>query len=141
ASVMITTSVKPGDLRSWRRAKRMSFNMELSFSSQCDDRIDARRPASRHTAGDQSHDYQRNYGCDYSSNIDCAHIVKQRHQRAAGSNCTDQPNSDADCNQCHALADYELEDVRAFRAERHADTEFASALCHGERHHAIKTHA
>src|SRR5215510_6394693 len=146
ARVMITTNVNPGDLRSCRRAKRMSFNMEVirssgSFGSQRDDWIDARSAAGWHAARDQSDEYQRNYGCDHSSGIDCAHVVKQRHQRAAGSKCTDQSNSNADCNQCHALAKHELENVCALCAERHANTKLASALCDRERHHAVKTHA
>src|SRR6476469_5168442 len=114
ASVMITTNVNPGDLRSWRRAKRMSFTMEVitpcgSFRAQRDDRVDARCASSWHAAGNQSDKHQRNYGCDHSPGIDCAYVVKQRHQRAAGSDRTDQPNSNADCNQCHALAEHELE--------------------------------
>src|SRR6478736_2877328 len=146
ASVKIATDVNPGDLRSWRRAKRMSFNMEVirssrSFGSQRDDRIDTRGAASWHAAGNQGDEHQRNYGCHHSPGIDCAHVVKQRHQRAAGSNRTDQSNSDADCNQRHALAEHELENVCALRAERHANPELASALYHRERHHAIETHA
>src|SRR4030095_16780495 len=80
ASVMITTNVNPGDLRSWRRANRMSFNMEVSFGSQCDDRIDTRRAPGWHAAGDQGDEDQRNYSCDYSSGVDGAHAVEQRHQ-------------------------------------------------------------
>src|SRR5262249_38877550 len=146
ASVMITTNVNPGDLRSCRRAKRTSFNMEVirlsvSFCSQRDNWVDTRRTASWHAAGDQSHEHQRQYSCDYSADIDGADVVKQRHQRAAGSNRTDQTNSDADCNQCHALAEHELENVCAFRAERHANAEFPSALRDRERHHAVKPNA
>src|SRR5262245_44075997 len=116
ASVMITTNVNPGDLRSWRKAKRMSFSMEVSFRSQRDDWIDPRRAARRHAAGDQSDEYQGSYRCDHSPRIDCAHVVKQRHQCATGSNRTDESNSNADCNQCHALAEYKLENVCALRA-------------------------
>src|SRR5215475_13585006 len=39
ASVMITTNVNPGDLRSWRRANLRSF---ISFGAQRLDRIDVR---------------------------------------------------------------------------------------------------
>src|SRR4029453_14138846 len=124
ASVMITTNVNPGDLRRWRRAKRMSFNMEVSFGSKRDDGIDTCSPARWHAAGDQSHEHQRNYGCDNSPGIDCAHVVKQRHQRAAGSNRTNQSNPNANCNQCHALAKHELENVCALCSERHANAEF-----------------
>src|SRR4029079_2363508 len=118
ASVSTASNVNAGDLPSWRRAKRMSFNMAVirrssSFGSQRDDRIDTRGAASWHAAGDQRDERQRNYGCDHSSGIDCAHVVKQRHQRAAGSNRANQPNSDADCNQCHTLAEHELENVYA----------------------------
>src|ERR1044071_3535393 len=86
ASVMTTTNVNPGDLRSWRRANLRSF---ISFGSKRDDGIDSRRPARRHAAGDQSDEDQRNYGCDHSPGVDCSDVVKERHQRAAGGNCTD----------------------------------------------------
>src|SRR4029450_11412755 len=107
-SVMITTNVNPGDLRSWRRAKRTSFNMEVSFGSKRDDRIDPCGTSGWHAAGDQSHAPQRKYGYDYSSGVNRPHVVKQRHQRAAGSNRTEESNPNADCNQCHALAKHEL---------------------------------
>src|SRR5262245_44629018 len=128
ASVMITTNVNPGDFRSCRRAKRMSFNMDLSFGSQRDDWIDARCSASRHAASDQSHEHQRNYGRDHSSGIDSPDVVKQRHQRAAGSDRTYKSDSNADCNQRHALTENKLEDIRALRTERHANAQLAGAL-------------
>src|SRR6476660_6220954 len=104
ASVMITTNVNPGDLRSWRRAKRMSFTMEViascgSFRAQRDDRVDARGASSWHAAGNQSDKHQRNYGCRHSPGIEGADVVKQRHQRAACSDCTDHPDCDANCHQ------------------------------------------
>src|SRR5215471_20666994 len=104
ASVMMTTNVNPADLRSWRRAKRMSFNMEViwpsgSFSSQRDDRIDTRGAASRHAAGDQRDSQKRKHGDQHSPGIDCADVVKQRHQRAAGRDRTDQTDCDANCHQ------------------------------------------
>src|SRR6187401_97441 len=138
ASVTIATRVNPGDLRSWRKASFKSF---MSLRSESDDRVDACGAASWHAAGDQRDEYQRNDGCDHSPGIDCAYVVKQRHQRAAGSNRTDQSNSNPDCNQCHALAEHEFENVCALRAESHANPEFASALGYRERHHAVQTHA
>src|SRR3954447_22632313 len=69
ASVSTASNVNAGDLRSWRRAKRMSFNMEViprsgSFGSQRDDWIDAGSSARWHAAGNQRDEHQRNYGCD-----------------------------------------------------------------------------
>src|SRR5262245_38148525 len=147
ARVRTAMTVNPGDLRSCRNAKRNSFMIAVSlkssssFGSHRDNWIDTRGTTRWHTAGDQSDDDQRNYGCDYRSNINCAHVVKQRHQRAASGNRTDQSDANADCNEYHALAEHELKDICALRAERHADAEFASALCHGECHHTVKTHA
>src|SRR6476660_3856623 len=147
ARVTTAMTVNPGDLRSCRNAKRISFMIAvslkvlLSFCAQRDDWIDARVAAGWHAAGDQGNEHQRNYGCDYSPGIDCADVVKQRHQRAAGSNRADEPYSNADSNQCHALAEHELENVCALSAERNANPELASALCDRERHHAVETHA
>src|SRR5918996_4586351 len=67
ASVITATAVNPGDLRSWRKAKRMSFNMEVlqlsgSFGSQGNDRINTRGAPRRHPAGDQRDDYEREQG-------------------------------------------------------------------------------
>src|SRR4029434_4717063 len=141
ASVIITTNVNPGDFRSCRKAKRMSFTMALSFGSQRDDWIDARCAASRHAACDQSNEHQRDYGRDHGSGIDCTDVVEQRHQHAARSKRTDQSDSDPNCYQRHALAKHELENVCALRAKRHANPEFASALGHRQRHHSVKTNA
>src|SRR5262245_53884509 len=97
ARVTITTNVNPGDLRSWRRAKQISFNMEVSFGSQRDNWIHTRGTTSRHAAGDQRYEHERNYGRNYSSNIDRTDVIKQRHQRTAGGDRTDQSNSNTDC--------------------------------------------
>src|SRR6266536_2595917 len=96
ASVMITTNVNPGDLRSWRKANFRSF---ISFCSQSDDRIDTCSAAGWHTAGDQRDCQKRKHGNQHSPGVDCADVVKQRHQRAACSDCTDQSDCDADRHQ------------------------------------------
>src|SRR6476661_9070099 len=70
ARVTTAMTVNPGDLRSCRNAKRISFMIAVSlkvFSSFCaqrDDWIDARGAAGWHAAGDQGNEHQRNYGCD-----------------------------------------------------------------------------
>jgi hypothetical protein len=61
--VSTASNVNAGDLQSWRRAKRMSFNMEViwpfgSFGSQRDDWIDARSAAGWYAAGDQGNEHQ-----------------------------------------------------------------------------------
>src|SRR5436305_7348523 len=103
ASVKIAMAENAGLLTSWRRAKRMSFNMEVirpsrSFGSQGDDWIDTCSAAGWDAAGDQGDQQQRKYGGHHGPGIDSAHIVKQRHQGPAGGNCTDQTDADADCH-------------------------------------------
>src|SRR4249920_1007116 len=71
ASVTTAIKVNPGDLQSWRRAKRMSFNMEVirpsgSFGSQRDDRIDTCSAAGWHAAGDQRDCQKRKHGDQHS---------------------------------------------------------------------------
>src|SRR5436190_8071903 len=87
ASVSTARKVNPGDLRSWRRAKRRSFiGSEIknwSFCAQGDDRIHTRGAAGWHTAGDQRDCQKRKHGNQHSPGVDCADVVKQRHQRAA----------------------------------------------------------
>src|SRR5215469_3482387 len=123
ARVMTAITVNPGDLRSCRNAKRSSFIIAVSlkvFSSFCAqryNRIDTRRAASRYAAGNQSDKHQRRHRDDDSATIESTHIVKQRHQRAASSNRTDQANSNADRDQRHALAEHELENVCALCAQ------------------------
>src|ERR1044071_5876593 len=68
ASVRMAMNANPGDLRSWRRAIRMSFNMEISFGSQRDDGIYTCSAAGWHTAGDQ---------CDASEDKSCAEKTRK----------------------------------------------------------------
>src|SRR5207248_518433 len=146
ASVKIAMAENAGLLTSWRRAKWMSFNMEVIrpsglFGSQGDDWIDTCSAAGWDAAGDQRDcDYGRNGGND-SRGIDRAYVVKQRHQRPAGSNCRDESDCDANSHQRHALAEHQLENVCALRAERHADAELPRTLCDRKRHHPVKTDA
>src|SRR6266480_2222129 len=121
ASVKIAMAENAGLLTSCRRAKRMSFNMEVirpsgSFGSQGDDWIYTCSAAGWHTAGDQRDCQKRKHGDQHSSGIDGADVVKQRHQRAARSNCPDESDCDANSHQRHALAEHQLANVCALRA-------------------------
>src|SRR5947208_6425883 len=95
ASVKIAMAENAGLLTSWRKAKRMSFNMAVirpsgSFGSQGDDCIDTCRAAGWHAAGNQRDcDWCKDGGNDIRG-IDRAYVVKQRHQRPAGSHCPDE---------------------------------------------------
>src|SRR5438445_7014132 len=146
ASVKIAMAENAGLLTSWRKAKRMSFNMEVirpsgSFGSQGDDWIYTCSAAGWDAAGNQRDHQKRQHRGNHSADVDGTNVVKQRHQSATGSNRTDQSDSDADRHQCHALAKHELKNVCALRAKRHADPKLASALCDRQRHHAVKTNA
>src|SRR5438309_8356791 len=146
ASVKIAMAENAGLLTSWRKAKRMSFNMEVirpsgSFGSQGDDWIDTRSAAGWHAAGNQRDHQKRQHRGNHSADVDGANVVKQRHQSATGSNCPDESDCDANSHQRHALAEYQLENVCALRAERHADAELPSTLCDRKRHHPVKTDA
>src|SRR6476619_2806250 len=105
ARVTTAMTVNPGDLRSCRNAKPISFMIAvrlkvfLSFCAQRDDWIDARGAAGWHAAGDQRDCRKRQQGDQNSSDMDGADVVKQRHQRATRSNCTDQSDCDANCHQ------------------------------------------
>ena len=87
ASVRTAIAVNPGDLRSWRKANFKSIHGSLR--SQRDDRIDTRSAAGWHAAGDQRDSTSENTAVLTAPAIDGAHVIKQRHQRAAGSNRTD----------------------------------------------------
>src|SRR5258705_7213097 len=59
ASVITAMMVKPGDFRSWRRAKRRSF---ISFSAQRLNWIDMRRAARRNQTSEQRRERQHDRG-------------------------------------------------------------------------------
>src|SRR6516165_8859060 len=84
ASVMTATAVNPGDLRSWRRANFMSF---ISFSSQSDDRIDARSAAGGYQACDQSGEGQRCGGDDNQQRIVRRHLVQLSGDEMSRAKC------------------------------------------------------
>src|SRR6476469_8057344 len=83
ARVTTAMTVNPGDLRSCRNAKRISFMIAvslkvfLSFCAQRDDWIHARGAPGWHAAGDQRDCQKRKHGDQDSSGIDGANVVKQ----------------------------------------------------------------
>src|SRR5947207_5562289 len=95
ARVMTTTAVNPGDLRSWRKAKRISFILKSTelFHSQCHHRIDSTGAARRYPA--------REYGCrehdrgnaEINSRVSAArfekHALEKTRQRTRANNADD----------------------------------------------------
>src|SRR4029453_16807256 len=95
ASVRTATKVNPGDLRSWRKAKRRSFMKRLivdySFSAQCLDRIDKSGPARGHVTGEQCHQSKRRDCHSKCPKIERANPEQHTIKSAWGRECADQP--------------------------------------------------
>src|SRR4029453_14073816 len=136
ASVSTARKVNPGDLRSWRRAKRRSFIKTL-FRPQCHHGIDACGTACRKPAGDERNDCEREQGEAKSQRIGSAHAVKHTLQTATDTDRAEQSDNQTGNDEEHSLAENETENIPALRSERETNAELARALRHGQGHHSV----
>src|SRR5262249_4372685 len=86
ASVITARAVNPGDFRSWRKAKRASFNMEVirpsgSFGSQGDDWIDTRCAPCRYPRSQECGDGEKQPDAEINAQIDAFDFEKYTLQR------------------------------------------------------------
>src|SRR4051812_20816723 len=128
ASVRTATSVKPGDLPSWRKANLRSF---MSFSAQCLNGIDMRRAARRNQTSEQCRERQHDRGRAKQQRIVGRNLVKLRGQQATDGKSSGQTNNQTEDDRTHPLPHDEAQYVPRLRTERHAHTNFASALFDG----------
>src|SRR5437773_1471331 len=82
ASVMTTTNVNPGDLRSWRKANLRSF---MSLSAQCLNRIDMRGSTRRKKTGEECGHTEQHAGRNKGKRIAWADFVQDLGKDAASS--------------------------------------------------------
>src|SRR6266550_1118860 len=100
ASVRTATRVNPGDLRSWRKANLKSF---MSFSAQCLNGIDMRRPARRNQTSEQCRERQHDRGRAEQQRIVGRNLVKLRSQQATDRKCSGQANNQTEDDRIHSL--------------------------------------
>src|SRR6266536_4658493 len=125
ASVMTASTVKPGDLRSWRRANFRSF---MSFSAQGFDWIDVRRAARRNQTSEQRRECQHDRGRSEQQWIVWRNLIKLRRQQTADGKCSGQTNNQTKDYRIHSLPHDQTQHIRCLRAQRHAHTDLAGAL-------------
>ena len=65
------------------------------------------------------------------------HFVEQSRKQSSGYKSGDKAGGEPQSRQPHSLPEHKRQHVRAARAERHADTNLASALRDQIREHAI----
>src|SRR5438132_7392961 len=136
ARVRTVTKVNPGDLRSWRRAKRRSF---MSFGAQCDNWIDARSAARRQPRSEEGRSKKEESNSEIDSRIDPLHFEEHALQRARERKSAEQTNDRANQKQMHSVRKNEHADLGRARAQRKANTDFTDAFERGIGEQSIKT--
>src|SRR6266576_2423005 len=136
ASVITARKVKPGDLRSWRRANRRSF---ISLCAQSFDWIDMRSAACRNQTSEQRRECQHDRGRAEQQWIVRRNLVKLRRQQTTDGKCSSQTNNQTKDYGIHSLPHNQTQHICRLRAERHAHTNLTGALLDGVSDGAINS--
>src|SRR5690348_4224711 len=114
ASVTMATKVKPGVLRSWRKANFKSF---MSFVSQRNHRIDSHRATRRKPGGDQGRATEKDCNDGVNRKVGWADTIEQaRHQTRDGKS-SQEPGEQTDSNNRKALPKNHRQHVDLLSAE------------------------
>src|SRR5437016_3841906 len=132
ATVASAVIVNPGALRSWRRAKRMSANMEASRSSgslvtKSSHRIDTRRAARGNETRRSGHEREQSRDGEINGWVERVNLEQNIFQRSCGQDSEQQrratcakskTNDELPC----ALLHHHSENPRRIRAECHSNS-------------------
>src|SRR6266478_1687362 len=143
ATVASAVTVNAGALRSWRRAKRMSFIsmrgcffwIENSFGTQRLNGIDqgcATRWQQTGEKGDRGKNYRDG---KHRRQIGCADAEKKALEQPSAGKHTNQTQKQTDADKTHSLADDQAQHVVTLRAESKTNSNFLSALSYRVTHH------
>ena len=114
----MATKVKPGDLRSWRKAKRRSFNIRSecyslgvsrlsSFGAQGNHGVDSRRASRRNPTGDDGGGAEQQADGEVDAWIGRVDFKEQAANQAGKSKRSEKAEEKADREQTPPLAEHQ----------------------------------
>src|SRR4029453_10131431 len=113
ASVMITTNVNPGDLRSWRRANLRSF---ISFGPQRLNRIAVGGAPCRQQTREQSRYCEQGCCGHQQQRIMRGNLIQLRSHQPAERERRDDADREPAQNRRHSLPNDKLENIACLRS-------------------------
>src|SRR5579864_2073830 len=108
--------------------------------SQCDQRIDSRRPARGNVRRCQRYGQQQQRHRHVRSGVHRAYLVQLGGKNTAQGQSTRDADADPEGSHSHSLADHHSHDVSPLSPEGHADADLVRPLAYGIGDHSIDTH-
>src|SRR5262249_48510912 len=136
ASVRTAMRVNPGDLRSWRRAKRISF---ISLCAKRFDRNDQSCAARWQQTRDERDRGKQDRRAAEQRGIVRRNFEELRRDQASQRKRGRNSNHESDQDRAHALVNNQFEHVARLRPEGHAHADFAGALLDAIRDRAVNS--
>src|SRR5215469_10616876 len=125
----------------WRilNFERQDISLFLLFA-QDDNRVDMRGPTRRDEGGDECND--RQYGCDSAESygIGRADTIQRGLESSSGRERGNDSDCETNAGEREALADYKCRYPEVTGAERHAQSDFATALRYRVGEHPVQAH-